>query len=220
MQKSAISSEDFVGCDDEDQLVDLIAVREELPRRLNGNLRCFRNRITIDSTTDRWKRNRLDSVPNRELQRVAVATCENFRFAAAAAPPNRADRVNDETRGQIISASDFSFAWSATPNGSTFDDKFWSGSAMDRAVDSAATEQRRIRGVHNCIDIELGDVAAGEADFSSAIFHFTARAVRSANCRQSAVCNENGRAGDSGGPARIPLYRVLLDNHPSAAAGE
>jgi hypothetical protein len=57
--------------------------------------------------------------------------------------------VNDETCGQIISAGDFTFAWSATPKGSTFDDKLGPGSAMDRAIDSAATEQRRIRGVHN-----------------------------------------------------------------------
>src|SRR5207249_10556746 len=63
-------------------------------------------------------------------------------------------------------SGDFSFALSAAPNGSTLREQFWSGSAMDRAINSAATEQRRIRGVHNCIDVQLGDVAADDIDLS------------------------------------------------------
>src|SRR5207248_6169788 len=123
-------------------------LREGLSRCRKSNLCCFRNRITIGSATGRGKRNRLDSIIDGELQRVAIAVCENLSFAAGTAAPNRADSVNDETSGQIVSAGDFSFALSAAPKDSTLREQFWPSSAMDRAIDSTATEQRRIRGVH------------------------------------------------------------------------
>src|SRR4029453_4334752 len=90
----------------------------------------------------------------------------------------------------------------------------------NRITIGSATDRGKGNRVDSVLDVQLGDVAAAESDLRFRIFHFTARAVRSANCRQSAVCNENGRGVDSGDPARIPLYRVLVDNHPSAAAGE
>src|SRR4029453_15751197 len=119
----------FVVHGDEDHLVDVFA-GEELSRCIKGNLCCFRNRITIGSATDRGKGNRVDSVLDGDPQRVGVEICETLPFATAAAAPNRADSVNDETGGQIVSAGDFSFAWSAAPKGSTFREQFRSGSAM------------------------------------------------------------------------------------------
>jgi hypothetical protein len=49
---------------------------------------------------------------------------------------------------------------------------------MNRAIDSAAAEKRRVRGVHDCIDIQLGDVTPDNVDPGFGIFHLTARAVR------------------------------------------
>jgi len=48
----------------------------------------------------------------------------------------------------------------------------------------------------------------------------TVPAARSANCHPPGACNESGRAGDSGNPARTRSYPVSLDSRPSAAVTE
>src|SRR5437763_17215329 len=49
---------------------------------------------------------------------------------------------------------------------------------------------------------------------------FTALSDRSTNCLLLVVCNESGRGGGSGDPARIRSYPVSLDTRPNAAATE
>ena len=56
-----------------------------------------------------------------------------------------------------------------TAERSTFGEQFGARSAVNRAIDSAAAEQRRVCGVHNGIDLELSDVAADDLDLPSVI---------------------------------------------------
>ena len=81
------------------------------------------------------------------------------------ATPDRANRVNHEPSGQTISASNFSFPGLTTAERSTFGKQFRPGSAVNRAIDSATAEQRRICGIHNSVDFELRDVATDNVDF-------------------------------------------------------
>ena len=78
--------------------------------------------------------------------------------------PEGADGVDNKTRGQIVSASDFRFTRLATAECATFGKKLWSSGAMNRAIDSAAAKQRSIGRVHNCNHIKLGDVATHDFD--------------------------------------------------------
>jgi len=55
--------------------------------------------------------------------------------------------------------------------------QLWSGRAMNRAIDSAATEQTCVSGVHNRIDIEFGDIAAEDVDLVVASFHGASRSI-------------------------------------------
>ena len=68
LQKQLISAENFVTRDDEGHFVDFGLDREEFAGRVNGNPRCFANRITIGTATDCGKGNRLDSIFDSELQ--------------------------------------------------------------------------------------------------------------------------------------------------------
>ena len=87
---------------------------------------------------------------------------------------------------------------------------------MNGAVNSAAAEQGRVRGVHNRIHIELGDIAAEDVDpsrvlrtgLSGSCLQFKARVDRFARSRPAAGYNEIGRANDWRGPARIRTDRA------------
>lgn len=76
--------------------------------------------------------------------------------------PEGADGVDNKTRGQIVSASDFRFTRLATAECPALREKLRSSGAMNGAIDSAAAKQRRIGRVHNCIDGECGNIAAND----------------------------------------------------------
>jgi hypothetical protein len=84
--------------------------------------------------------------------------------------PDRSDGVDDESSGQTIATSDFRFTGFTAAKCTAFPAQFRTGSAMDRAIDSAATQKRRVRRVHNRIDLELRDIAADDIDFAMGIF--------------------------------------------------
>ena len=82
------------------------------------------------------------------------------------AAPDRPDRVDDKSGGQTIAARNFRFTGSTTSQCPAFREQFRAGSAVNRAIDSAAAQQASIRGIHNGIDLELRDVAADNVDLS------------------------------------------------------
>jgi hypothetical protein len=71
--------------------------------------------------------------------------------------------MNHVPRRQPITAGDFGVAGFATAERAAFGDKPWSRGAMDCTIDAAAAEQRRIRRVHDRVNVERRDV--GDDDF-------------------------------------------------------
>jgi hypothetical protein len=61
-------------------------------------------------------------------------------------------------RGKAVPPGDLCVARRAPAEVATFDEELGPSRAMDGSVDTAAAQQRRIRGVDDRVDIELGDV--------------------------------------------------------------
>ena len=80
------------------------------------------------------------------------------------AAPDRPDCVNDEASRQTIAARDFRFAWATTAERAAFGEQFGACGAVNRAIDAATAEERRVRRVHNGINVEFCDVAAEDLD--------------------------------------------------------
>jgi hypothetical protein len=74
--------------------------------------------------------------------------------------------VNDKTRGQTISASDFRFPGLTTAKRPAFGKQLGSSGAMNCAINSSAAEERRVRRVHNRVEIKFGDIALDDLDLS------------------------------------------------------
>ena len=67
--------------------------------------------------------------------------------------PYRPDCVNNEPSGQTISARDFSLAWTTTAQLSTFREQFRACGAVNRAIDAATAEKRRVSSVHDGVNV-------------------------------------------------------------------
>jgi len=81
--------------------------------------------------------------------------------------------VNDEASRQTITARHLCFAWATTAERAAFGEQFASCGTVNRAIDAATAEERRVGRVHNRINIELRDIAA--EDFDSA--HGASRSI-------------------------------------------
>ena len=170
LQDSAIGFVDIVAPENKDHFIDLILACEEFSSGFYSDLRSFLEWVAVGAATDRRKRYGLDSVFHRDLQRIPVAICQGFGLAMFPATPDRSDGVNDESSGQTMAMRDFRFARFAAAKRTAFREQFRSSGAMNRAIDSSAAEKRRIRHVHNRIDLDLRDIAADDIDFAIEIF--------------------------------------------------
>src|SRR5436853_7941232 len=79
-------------------------------RRFHGDGGGILNGKSVDAATDGRERNGFDFVFHRQLQGAAITAGQDLTFAAFSAGPNRTDRVNDKTRGQVVAGRDFRFA--------------------------------------------------------------------------------------------------------------
>ena len=98
-----------------------------------------------------------------ELDRAAIAGGEQFILARVAAVPDRTDGMDHMLRLEPIPAGDLGVAGRAAIQRAALGKQFGAGGAMDRAIDAAAAEQRRIRGVDDGVNAQCGDV--GNDDF-------------------------------------------------------
>src|SRR5882724_9964484 len=170
LQESAIGFVDIVAPENKDHLVDLILGCEEFSGGFYSDLRSFLEWIAVGAATDRRKGYRLDSVFHRNLQRISVAICQGLRLAMCSAMPDRSDGVDDESSGQTIATSDFRFAGFTAAKCTAFPAQFGSSGAMNRSVDSAAAEKRRIRRVHNRVNLLFCDVPSRDLNIAVQIF--------------------------------------------------
>jgi hypothetical protein len=72
--------------------------------------------------------------------------------------------MDDMPGGETIAAGQLRLAGRTAAEHATFGQQLGAGGAMDRAVDTAATEQRRIGRVDNGVDLKPGDIAGFQAD--------------------------------------------------------
>src|SRR5690348_5943934 len=94
---------------------------------------------------------------------AGVAGGEQLVLAATAAIPDRPDRMDHVLRRQPISPGDLGAAGLAATEGAAFGEELRAGRAMDRAIDAAAAQERRVRGVDDGVNAQCGDV--GNNDF-------------------------------------------------------
>src|SRR5437762_528154 len=150
---------------DEDHTIERVRMRvDERLHFAHRDLRSVVNWIAVDAATDRWKRDRANVVVDRELQARSIARREQLRLAAITAAPHRTDRMNHPLRRQPITARHPRLAGRTSADRSAFGEQVRTSRAVNRAVDSAAAEERGVGGVDDGVEGELGDVAAMKLD--------------------------------------------------------
>ena len=98
-----------------------------------------------------------------EIDGAGITGREQFILASDAPIPDRADRVDHMPGGQPVAGSDLGAAGFAAMKGAAFLEQLRSCGAMDRAIDPAAAEKRRIRRVDDGINAQGRDI--GDDDF-------------------------------------------------------
>src|SRR5262245_56620963 len=78
--------------------------------------------------------------------------------------PDRPDAVDDAARGQAARGGRLGVAGLAAAEASALVEDGGPARAVDRPVDAAAAEQRRVGRVHDCVHFLLGDVTDHEPD--------------------------------------------------------
>ena len=94
---------------------------------------------------------------------AGVTGCQRLVLSAAATVPDRTDGVDDTRRRQLVAGGDLGIAGLATMEPAAFLEQFWSSSTVDRAIDPAAAQKRRVGGVDDGINAQGRDI--GDNDF-------------------------------------------------------
>src|SRR5436305_11734121 len=116
-------------------------------RRSDCDARGVVQRVAVEPARDRWERDALVAVLCGELDGAAVARSEQIALAVPAAAPDRADRVDHMPHREPARAGDLRVAGLAAAEPAVLVEQLRPGGPMDRAVDAAAAEERRVRGV-------------------------------------------------------------------------
>ena len=101
----------------------------------------------------------------RQFEGVAITGGQQLSRARTLPGIDWSNRMNDVARGQISRRGDYCFTRRQSlrilraPNLFTLAQNLWSTRVVNRAVNTAAAEQRRIRRVHHCAHILTSDVA-------------------------------------------------------------
>jgi hypothetical protein len=98
-----------------------------------------------------------------EFDRAGVAGCQRLIFVLASAVPHRPDGMNHMPRQQTVTPGDFGAAGLAAMERAAFGQQLRPGRAMDRTIDAATAEQRRVRSVDDGVNAQGRDV--GDDDF-------------------------------------------------------
>jgi hypothetical protein len=98
-----------------------------------------------------------------EFDRAGVARRQRLIFALAPVVPHRPYGMNYMPRRQTVTFGDFGVAGLAAMERAAFGQQFGPGRAMDRTIDAATAEQRRVGGVDDGVNAQRRDV--GDNDF-------------------------------------------------------
>ena len=111
-----------------------------------------------------------------QFERAAIAGSEQLVFARVAAVPNRTDGVNHIPGRKAIAFGDFSVAGGAATKRAAFGKQLGTGGPMNRTIDAATTEQRRIGGVDDGVNAQCRDI--GNDDFEPRLADLARRAAQ------------------------------------------
>ena len=111
-----------------------------------------------------------------KLDTATIARCEERIFVARTTVPNRSDGMNHMSRRELVTFGDLGVAGLAAVQGPAFVLQFGAGCIMNRPIDAATAEQRRIRRVDDGVNAERGDV--GNNDFQPRLADLARRAVQ------------------------------------------
>jgi hypothetical protein len=98
-----------------------------------------------------------------EFDRSDIAGRQRLIFALVSTVPHRTDGMDHMPRRQTITLGDFRAAGLAAMERAAFGQQIRPGGAMDRAIDAATAEQRRVRGVDDGVNAQRRNV--GDDDF-------------------------------------------------------
>ena len=87
-----------------------------------------------------------------EVDGADVARCQRVILARVAAAPDRADGMNHMPRRKTIASGDLGAAGLTAMEGAAFGEKLRPRRTVNRAIDAAAAEQVRIRGVDDGVN--------------------------------------------------------------------
>ena len=143
-------------------MLDLLIGLERLARGVQGDSRCPLDREAVDAGRDRWEGNRAAAELGRHLERAPVARGEELVLTRPSALPDRPHCVDDVTRQKIAGGGRLRVAGLAAAEQPAFLQDRGPTAAMDGPVHTAAPEQRRVRGVHDRVDLLGRNVALRE----------------------------------------------------------
>ena len=141
---------------------------KRLRRRFDRDRRRKLDRIAVRAGRDRGKRDGCAPELGRQLDRAPVARREQPRLPCIAAAPDRADGVQHIARRQVAAAGRLHVPGVAAAKRAALREDPGAAGAVDRSVDTAAAEQRRVRRVDDGVDVLRGDVAEDELDHAYA----------------------------------------------------
>src|SRR5206468_3441648 len=118
--------------------------REEARDRAEGDGSGLGDREAIGAGRDGRKRDRPEAVLDRDLEAPAVGAREQIRLPVPAVAVDRADGVDDEAGRQPPAARQLGVAGGAAAELAALGQDRGSAGAVDRAVDPAAAQQRRV----------------------------------------------------------------------------
>jgi hypothetical protein len=130
-------------------------------------------RETIDAGGDGRKGYRGKTVLLTEHQRTAIAGGKQIILTVAATIPHRPNRVDHMTGLEPITLGDLGITGGATLQRTAFGQQFRPRGPMDRAIDPAAAEQRRIGGVDDGVNAKRCNI--GDDDFQPGVAELARR---------------------------------------------
>ena len=98
-----------------------------------------------------------------EFDGAPIARRQGLVLALPPAMPNRTDGMDHMPRREQVTFGDLGVAGLAAVQCLAFGEQSGSSSVMDRSIDAASPEQRRVRGVDDGVNAERGDI--GNDDF-------------------------------------------------------
>lgn len=114
--------------------------------------------VAINTCRNSGEGNRLAAIFLSQIETALVARFQKFGFTMQAIPINRTRSVNNKLCGESETRSDFGLTRLATIQGNAGPQELRTCRPVNCPIDTATTQKRTVRRIHNGIDLQLGDI--------------------------------------------------------------